>query len=115
MPEFQKDSNCTFQVSNWPVLLILKCKYALNQRGGISTQVPKIFSFSGSYTTFVFDSFGAGKKISMNPRDGGISKSFKLYISSLKLAGFPDSKVNIPFNPRGGVSKQVPKIFILSG
>ncbi len=54
-------------------------------------------------------------KISMNQLEGGISKRLKLYISSLKQAAYLDSGVKIRFNLRGGISKQVPKIFILSG
>ncbi len=70
-------------------------KIRFNLPGGMSTQGPKIVSFRGSCSTFVFDSFRPGLKIKMNPSDGGFPKSPKLYILSLKLAGFPGSGVKI--------------------
>ncbi len=51
----------------------------------------------------------------MNPRDGGFSKRPKLYISSLKLAGFAGSGVEIRFNLSGGILTQGPKIVISRG
>ncbi|KAL9969571.1 hypothetical protein ACROYT_G021800 [Oculina patagonica] len=84
-------------------------------RGGISTQGPKIVIFNYSCSTFLFDSFGPGNKIKMNPRDGGFSKRPKLYISSLKLAGFAGSGVKISFNLHGGISTQRPKSVIFNG
>ncbi len=51
-------------------------------------QGPKIVIFSGSYSTFLFDSILPGVKIRMSSRDGGFPKRPELYTSSLKLAGF---------------------------
>ncbi|KAL9969568.1 hypothetical protein ACROYT_G021797 [Oculina patagonica] len=82
--------------------------------GGISNQALKILIFNDSSSTFLFDSFGPGNKIKMNPRDGGFSKRPKLYISSLKLAGFAGSEVKISFNLHGGISTQRPKIVIFN-
>ncbi len=45
----------------------------------------------------------------MNPRDGGLPKRPKVYISSLNLAGFAGSGVTMRVNLRGGISTQVPK------
>ncbi|KAL9969570.1 hypothetical protein ACROYT_G021799 [Oculina patagonica] len=89
-------------------------KISFKLRGGIAKQGPKIVIFSGSCITFLFDSSGDGVKIGMNPRDGGFSKSPKLYISSLKLAGFAVSGVKISFKLRGGIAKQGPKIVIFN-
>ncbi len=63
-------------------------KTSLKLRYSISTQGPKIVIFSGSCSTFLFDSFRPGMEIRMNPCDGGFPKRPKLYISSVKLVSF---------------------------
>ncbi|KAL9969572.1 hypothetical protein ACROYT_G021801 [Oculina patagonica] len=100
-------------------------KISFNLHGGISTQRPKIVIFNASCSPFQFDSFGPGMKIKMNPRDGGFSKSPKLYVSSFKLAGYAVSGVKISFklrgdgvkirmNPRDGRFSKSPKLYISS-
>ncbi len=90
-------------------------KTNINVRGGISTQVPKIVIFIGSCSTFLFVSFGPGRKLGVNPRDGIFPKRTKLYILSRKLAGLTGSEVKRSINLRGGISKQRPKIVIFCG
>ncbi len=90
-------------------------KISLYLRCGISWQGPKIFIFSGSCSTFLFDSFGPGMNVRMNPGDGGFPKRPKLYISNLKRAGFAGSSVKIICYLRGGISIQRPQIVIFSG
>ncbi len=88
-----------------------KMKISLNLRGGISTQRPKIVILSNSYGSFLFDSCGPGVIIRTNPCDGGFPIRTKLYISSLRLAGFARSGVKITFNlhVRSGISTKCPK------
>ncbi len=56
---------------------------SLNLLGCILRQGHKTIIFSGSCNTLLFDSFGTGVKIRINPRDGGFSKQLKLCIKSL--------------------------------
>ncbi len=48
-------------------------------RGRISTQEPKIVTFSCSNRAYLFDSFGPGVKIRKHPLAGGFTKGTKLY------------------------------------
>ncbi len=89
-------------------------KISFNLHGGILTQGPEIVIFSGSCSTFLFDSFGPGLKIIMNQRDSIFPKGIKLYILILKLARFSGSGVKISFNLRTGNSTQGPLIVIFS-
>ncbi|KAL9986768.1 hypothetical protein ACROYT_G000961 [Oculina patagonica] len=64
-------------------------------RDGISTAGLKIVIISGSSSTFLFDTFGPEINIRMNPGDGGFPKKPKMYISSLKRAGFAGCEVKL--------------------
>ncbi len=66
----QISPNCRFQVSNWPGFAGSGMKVSLNLRGGISKHGPKIFIFSVSCGTFLFESFGPGVNIRLNLRGG---------------------------------------------
>ncbi|KAL9960230.1 hypothetical protein ACROYT_G033660 [Oculina patagonica] len=90
-------------------------KISFNVRGGISTQGSEIVIISGPFSTFTHDSFGPGEKLRMNPGDGRFPKRTKLYISSLKLAGFAGSGEEISFNVRGDIFTQGPEIVMFSG
>ncbi len=65
----------------------------LNLRIEISSSGPKIFIFSSSFSTFLFDFFEHGVNISLNPRDGIFPKGTKLYILSFKRNAFGGSGV----------------------
>ncbi len=51
-------------------------------------------------------------KIRKNLRDGGFTKTPKLFILSLRVHGFAETGVKIRFNLRRGISRQGPKIVI---
>ncbi len=55
-------------------------KITFNMRGGNSFQGPKIFIFNDSCDAFLFDSFGPGVIIRLDPRDGIFRKRPKLYV-----------------------------------
>ncbi len=116
MAVFQKVQNCTFQVSTLKLVAFSGSlvKIRFNLRGGISHKGPKS-SFIVARVALPYSFFGPGVKIRTNPRDGGFPKRLKLYISSLKVAGFSGSGEKIRFHLRGGMSTQGPKIVIYSG
>ncbi|KAL9986767.1 hypothetical protein ACROYT_G000960 [Oculina patagonica] len=84
-------------------------------RDGISTAGLIIVIFSGSSSTFLFDSFGAEMNIRMNPRDGGFPKRPKMYFSSLKRAGFAGCEVKLSSYLRDSISTAGLIIVIISG
>ncbi len=90
-------------------------KIGYGQRYGILTHGAKIVIFSGSCSTFLFNSLKPGVQFRMNPRDGIFPKRNKLNFSCLKLVAFVGSGVKIRFNLRGGISTQGPKFHIFSG
>ncbi len=101
----QKGLNCTCKVSA-KVFPGSELQINLNLRGDISSQGPKNVIFSCSCSTLLFDTFGPGVKISLNPRVGVFPKRPQLYILSFKRKVLVGPGVQIRLNVAGYISAQ---------